>query len=210
SHRLKNQLRIRDRGHGEDAGARGAGTKPLDAGHRRRRVAARVHDDEVRRRALAAGAFDDAHRDGARAEQPPELLLECVVFRNDETNQLCHRRRPYCRVCGCCIFCLSSSWYFASAAFARAAASSISLWRSRSSSACFFASIAARRAASASFFACSASRLACSASRFACSFAAFAWRSCSSLAFLRSTSACFSACFWASRVAASCARSSSL
>ena len=41
--------------------------------------------------AVAAGAIvDHADRNRARAQQPPEVLLERVVFRDDEADQLCH------------------------------------------------------------------------------------------------------------------------
>ena len=90
-HRLEDEIGIGRRRDGKDAGAGRTRAQPLDARHRGRRIAARVDDDEVRRRRVARGALvDDADRNRARAQQATEVLLERVVFRDDETNQLCH------------------------------------------------------------------------------------------------------------------------
>ena len=78
------------------AGAGRRRAQPLDAGHRRRRVAADVDDDEVGRQCRRGRTVvDDADRDGARAQQPPDLLLERVVRRDDETDELRHESLPF-------------------------------------------------------------------------------------------------------------------
>src|SRR2546428_10207331 len=67
------------------------GAQPFDVRHARRRVAARVDDDDVGRRTVAGDpVVDDADRNRSGAEQPSEVLLEAFVFRKNESDQLCH------------------------------------------------------------------------------------------------------------------------
>ncbi len=180
-HGLKDQVGFGHPRHGEDGGTGQAGAQALDRAHRRRRVAAGIDDDNVRRHALAQ-LIQHADGNRARSQQAAQVLLELFVLGDKEADDLCHGDAT---ALSARMLTVSSRARPVSSSLRRRASPAPSAafsWSSLSSAACFFSASSRRRSSSPCLAACACAALAAGIL--------------DALA-LASASCCSRSCFWA-------------